>query len=111
VNGCLHNGRGAAAQFLAGRGARLDLEGAAGVGRLDVVKSFFTDDGSLKAPATPKQMKAGFAWACEFGRTDVVEFLLQRGMEAEAKLNEEGSETGLHWAAYEGHADIVRLLL
>jgi len=111
VNGCLHNGRGEAAEFLAGRGARLDLEGAAGVGRLDVVKSFFTDDGSLKPPATQKQMKAGFAWACEFGRTGVVDFLLQKGMDVEAKLNQEGGETGLHWAAYEGHADIVRLLL
>ena len=38
---CLHNGRGEAAEFFAKRGARLDLEGAAGVGRLDVVKSFF----------------------------------------------------------------------
>jgi ankyrin repeat protein len=111
VNGCLHNGRGAAAEFLASRGARLDLEGAAGVGRLDVVRSFFKDDGSLKPPATQKQMKAGFAWACEFGRTGVVDFLLHRGMEVEAKLSQEGGETGLHWAAYEGHADIVRPLL
>ena len=52
VNGCLHNGRGEAAEFFASRGARLDLEGAAGVGRLDVVKSFFNDDGSLKPTAT-----------------------------------------------------------
>jgi len=111
VNGCLHNGRGEAAEFLAGRGARLDLEGAAGVGRLDAVKSFFNDDGSLKPPATQNQMKAGFAWACEFGRTGVVDFLLQRGMEVGAKLNQEGGETGLHWAAYEGHADIVSRLL
>jgi hypothetical protein len=111
VNGCLHNGRGKAAEFLARRGARLDLEGAAGVGRLDVVQSFFTDDGSLKPPATQQQMKAGFAWACEFGRTAVVDFLLQRGMEVAANLNQESGETGLHWAAYEGHADIVSLLL
>ncbi|MBA2527816.1 MAG: hypothetical protein H0V18_18850, partial [Pyrinomonadaceae bacterium] len=75
VNGCLHNGRGEAAEFFASRGARLDLEGAAGVGWLDVVKSFFKEDGSLKSPATQEQMKDGFAWACEFSRTRVVDFL------------------------------------
>ena len=42
-------------------------------------KATFSDDASLKPPATPKQMKDGFAWACEFGRTSVVEFLLQKG--------------------------------
>ncbi|MGI8743003.1 MAG: ankyrin repeat domain-containing protein [Bryobacteraceae bacterium] len=110
VNGCLHNGRGQAAEFFASRGARLDLEGAAGTGRLDVVKSFFEDDGSLKPPATQKQMRDGFAWACEFGRTSVVDFLLQRGMEVNAKLRHDG-QTGLHWAAAGGHVDTVRLLL
>ncbi len=110
VNGCLHNGRGEAAEFFASRGARLDLEGAAGVGRLDVVKSFFKDDGSLKSPATKEQMEDGFAWACEFGRTRVVDFLLQRGMKVDAKLKHD-EETGLHWAAFEGHVDTVKLLL
>lgn len=109
VNGCLQNGRGEAAEFLAHRGARLDLEGAAGVGRLDVVQSFFRKDGGLKPPATQDQMRDGFAWACQFGRTEVVDFLLQRGMQADAKLRH--GETGLHWAAYGGHALIVRLLL
>src|SRR5438874_3058837 len=80
VNGCLHNGRGEAAEYLASRGARLDLEGAAGVGRLDVVKSFFNADGSLKPPATPQQLKDGFTWACEFGRTEVVDSLFQNGV-------------------------------
>jgi ankyrin repeat protein len=111
VNGCLHNGRGEAAEFFASRGARLDLEGAAGVGRLDIVKGFFEPDGSLKPPATTTQLKAGFAWACEFGRTEVVKFLLQNGLEAGARLGQDGGETGLHWAAYEGRADIVKLLL
>ena len=110
VNGCLHNGRGDAAEFFASRGARLDLEGAAGVGRLDVVKSFFNDDGGLKSSATQQQMKDAFAWACEFGRTSVVDFLLQRGMNVDAKLKHDG-QTGLHWAAYHGHSDTARLLL
>ena len=110
VNGCLHNGRGQAAEFFARHGARLDLEGAAGVGRLDVVTRFFKDDGSLKRPATKEQLLDGFAWACEFGRTSVVHFLLERGVEVDTKLRHDG-QTGLHWAAYGGHADTVKLLL
>src|SRR5262249_19645786 len=110
VNGCLHNGRGEAAEFLASRGARLDLEGAAGVGRLDVVQGFFKDDGSLQPPTTPQQTKDGFAWACEFGRTSGVDFLWPKGMEVDAKLRHDG-QTGLHWAAYGGHVDTVERLL
>jgi len=110
VNGCLRNGRGQAADFLAGRGARLDLEGAAGVGRLDLVKTFLNANGRLKPAATQDQMNAGFAWACEFGRGEVVAFLLQKGMDADAKLTQ-GGETGLHWAAYGAHVEIVGLLL
>ena len=110
VNGCLHNGRGAAAEFLASRGAKLDLEGAAGVGRLDLVKTYFSPDGSLKPPATEKQKRDGFAWACEFGKTNVVDFLLQRGIPLDARLRHDG-QTGLHWAALGGHSDTVKLLL
>src|SRR5215467_2413750 len=110
VNGCLHNGRGEAAEFFASRGAGLDLEGAAGVGRLDVVRSFFSADGHRISPATPKEMKASFAWACEFGRTSVVDFLLRHGIDVDAKLPHD-HQTGLHWAAYGGHADTVKLLL
>jgi hypothetical protein len=110
VNNCLANGRGKAAEFLASQGARLDLEGAAGVGRLDAVKSFFTEAGALKPPATQQQMRDGFAWACEFGRTGVVDFLLQRGMQIDARLKHHGG-TGLHWAAYGGNADTAGLLI
>jgi ankyrin repeat protein len=109
VNDSLHNGRGEAAELFAKHGTRLDLEGAAGVGRLDVVRTFFNDDGSLRPPATPKQMKAGFAWACEFGRTAVVDFLLQRGIELDEKLPHNG-QTGLH-QRLRRHASTVRLLL
>ena len=110
INGCHANGRGKAAQFLAERAPALDLEAAAGVGRLDVVKTFFTPDSELTENATAQQMKDGFAWACEFGRTAVVDYLLQRGMDVAAKLRHHG-QTGLHWAAFGGHAETVRLLL
>jgi len=104
----LHNGRGEAAAHLARRGARMDLEAAAGVGRLDVVKTFVNEDGSLKASATKARMESGFMWACEYGRTSVVDFLLAKGLAPGAQPH---GETGLHWAAYVGHAGIVKSLL
>ncbi len=108
VNACLANGRGQAAEHLAKRGAPLDLEGASGVGRLDLVKTFFNHDRSLKATATHRQMECGFVWACQYGRTNVVEFLLGRGLKVDVMPHE---ITGLHWAAYTARVDIVKLLL
>lgn len=110
LTAALANGRKDAAEYLAMRGARLDLEGASGVGRLDIVKSYFRQDGRLKGTATRKQMKDGYAWACEYGRTNVAEFLLDHGMEIDARLRNHGN-TGLHWAAFFGHVDLVKLLL
>jgi ankyrin repeat protein len=111
VNGCLANGRPEAAEYLATRGAPLDLEGAAGVGRLDLVKSFFNPEGTLNAPATQAQLKDGFTWACEYGRTDVVEYLLDHGVAAAEVLPRPHKQTGLHWAAHGGHVDTVKALL
>jgi Ankyrin repeats (3 copies) len=109
VSACLHNGRPRAAEFLAARGAHLTLETAAGVGLLDVVKSFFKEDGSLKPNATREQMEAGFTWACMYDRKEIVGFLLERGVDLAAQGSE--GETGLHWAAHSGNLDIVKLLL
>jgi len=110
VNACLHNGRPEAAQFLASRGAPLDLEGAAGVGRLDLVEGFFDSNGGLRPPATREQMTDGFTWACEFGHALVVQFLLDKGMDVTARVKHHG-QTGLHWAAAGGHVETVRVLL
>lgn len=111
VNSCLANGRADAAGYLARRGASLDLEGAAGVGRLDLVKSFFHSDGSLKDTATAAQMKDGFTWACEYGHTKVVEYLLDRGIDPGEVLPRPHGQTGLHWAAHGGHVETVKALL
>jgi hypothetical protein len=108
VNACLANGRGEGAERVATRGAHLDLEGAAGVGRLDVVKTFFNEDGSLTSRATPDEMKSGFKWACAYGHLEVVRFLLQGTMDLAERHR---GETALHHASYGGHTAIVALLL
>jgi len=100
VKGCLSNWRPQAAAFLASRGARLDLAGAAGIGRLDVVKGLI--DG-----ASEEQLKAGFLFACGFGHNSVVQFLLDRGADPAM----ENGQTGSHWAVLGGHLDTVKLLL
>ena len=51
VIACLANGRPKAAAFLASRGANLNLESAAGAGRLDIVETFFRADRALVPPA------------------------------------------------------------
>jgi ankyrin repeat protein len=114
VNACLANGRGHAAEFLANRGARLDLEGAAGVGRLDLVRNFFEDGtgdgtGALNAHATKEQMERAFLWACEYGRNPIVEFLLERGVPLLTMADT--GETGLHWAVIGRQLDTIKLLL
>jgi ankyrin repeat protein len=105
----LHNGRGDAATFLAHRGARLDLEAAAGAGRVDELARFINEDGSLNAGATRKQLAYGFVWACEYGHASVVGFLLDRRFKPDRNFMH--GETGLHWAAYGGHVEIADLLL
>jgi ankyrin repeat protein len=109
VVGCLCNGRGQAAKYVASRGARLDLEGAAGVGRLEVVQSFFNHDGSLRPPSSDTQVTYGFGWACEFGHTAVVDFLLRKGVNVNGKLRH--GETALHRAAFNAQLEAVKLLL
>jgi ankyrin repeat protein len=107
VNACLANGRGDAAAYLAARGAALDLEGACGVGRLDVVRQLVDAAGRLSSGATENQLRSGFNWACEYGRRHIIEFLLQLPFDLRTKHR----ETGLHWAACNAHVAIVRLLL
>lgn len=98
----LHNGRKEAAEFLAGHGARLDLEGAAGVGRLDIVKS-------LNQNVPRAQIALGFLWACEYGRISVIDFLLTQDIDLRAGGNT--GLSGLHWAVVGGQMEAIQLLL
>lgn len=109
VRSSLANGCGEAALYLAERGAKLDLESAAGIGRLDVVKSFFDEDGCVTAGATQRQMEEGFRYACGYGHKEVVEFLLERGVNIHTGENID--QTGLHWAVFSAQIDMIKLLL
>lgn len=109
VIACLANGRPGAGEFLARHGAQLELESAAGLGRMDVVEAFFDSDGSLKPPATQSRLQNGFLWACKYGRENVVAFLVDHG--ADLVATADSGATALHWAAGGGHLSIVKLLL
>lgn len=102
VNGCLGNGRPQAAAFLAARGARLDVAGAAGVGRLDAVQRLIEN-------ASKEKIGEGLFYASEYGHNDVVRFLLERG--ADLAWSRKDGQTPLHGAVIGGHLETVRLLL
>lgn len=108
INGCLANGRPEAADYLMRKGARLDLEAAMGVGRLDVVKQYFHEDGTLLPTATQTQLERGFMWACEYGHTTLIDFLLNQGLDPDIVVD---GIPGLHWALIGGHLDTIQLLL
>jgi Ankyrin repeats (3 copies) len=102
VVACLANGRPKAAEFLASRGAHLDLAGAAALGHLDTVKSLFE--------VTPKEQRnEGFLYACQYGRNSIVEFLLEK--DADLATDSGDGQTALHWAVIGGHLHTVKLLL
>jgi ankyrin repeat protein len=105
VHACLANGRPEAAEYLASRGAPLAFEDAAGVGRLDVVRSHLSDgDGT----PTKEQMERALISSATYGRTAVAEFLLDRGVDVDARAD---GFTGVNAAATSGHFETVRLFL
>ena len=101
-------GFGAVAELLAERGAQLDLRFAAGLGWLELVKSWFSADGSLKPGAGSLADPYGLEWkrrgqsvfrcertrrnilsqalyfACVHSKVDVADFLLSQGADINA---------------------------
>lgn len=109
VLGCLDNGCGEAAIYLAERGAQLNLEAAAGVGRLDVVEKAFYPNGRIKRGVSRKELESAFLYACAWGRNNVVEFMLKKGVSP--KTHRGDGHTALHWAAIFGQLETIKLLL
>ncbi len=115
VRACVANGQPEAGRWLADHGAATNLEGAAGIGRLDDVKTFVAPDGTLHDGATERQLLDGMRNACWYGETDVVRYLLAAGFDPNTRFgagtNFSDGATCLHVAAYAGRADLVDLLL
>ncbi len=121
----------AVAEILLSHGATgLNLVTAAGLGRLDEVRTFCDENASvvgLGIPRRPNDVSDENGWpadaahmtgdvlgeafqlACRNGEVDVANYLLLRG----AGVNSKGyfGGTGLHWAAINGHRHMVEFLL
>jgi len=102
ITACLGNGHPKAAEFLAARGAAIDLPAAAGLGHLDTVKALYHT-------ATPNHQRDAFLYACAYGRNPVVEFLLEKG--ADLTAHRADGQTALHWAIIGGQIETVKFLL
>jgi hypothetical protein len=109
---CLANGQPKAAEHLVIRGAPLGFADAAGLGRVDVLKESFAEDGRLVQRVASDEVKDGFAMASIYGRADAVTFLLEHGIEVDTELAGHGAgHTALHVAAYHAHAEVASILL
>jgi hypothetical protein len=102
VYACLANGCPEAAQYLAERGARLDIVGAAGIGRRDVVEALFNESDT-------ETRELAFRYAAGYGQPDVADSLLDRGVQVDAHSGD--GETALFYAVLGSHIAVVRLLL
>ena len=109
VQACLANGCPEAARYLADRGARLELETAAGVGRLDVVRALVETSRESGTPVTAARLGSALRQACLTGQTEVAAFLLSSG--ANPAHSGRDGQTALHCAAIGGHLGVIELLL
>jgi len=85
IYACFANGQPKAGEYLASRGAPVDLAAAGALGRVDIIRGYFDEYGNLRPPTTSKQMQNSFVDACWNGRVDVVKFLLDRGGSVDLK--------------------------
>lgn len=115
--------------LLVERGAKVqNLRTAAGLGRTDLIESYFNTDGTLKPEAGKVNSPWGerlqwsqdqraivnnaFVFACMHGHIDAAKTLLEKG--AEINVIPGGFDfagTGLHYAALNGHRPMVEYLL
>lgn len=91
---------------MAAHGAPVDLEGAAGTGRLDLVAERLAGEGDVSEEVGAKAL----VMASWYGHADVVTHLVDYGIPVAARTPKD-DETALHVASYAGSVDVVRALL
>ena len=95
------------AEALVQRGAKMDIRHAAGLGKIEVVKSMLVEK------MEPAMLEEALAYASIRGQTEAAGLLSQHGARGDVLVTPGGQtpRTALHEAANRGHADIVKLLL
>jgi hypothetical protein len=101
VNGCPE-----AAAHMAARGAPVDLEAAAGIGRVDVIAERLGRRGGAGGP----EAASALIMAAWYDQREAVALLLDLGVDVAARRPHEGS-TALHVACSSGHRELVAMLL
>jgi len=114
------------AKLLEKRGAKMDLRLAAGLGRVDVMASFFQTDGTLNAEAGVLRMFWGkvpessdadilsqaLVSACITNQVEAVEFLLEKGADINAMPKGfDFPATGLQRAIRRSNVDVAKMLI
>jgi len=102
IYACLANGCPEAAHYLVERGARVGLVGAAGIGRLDLVRQFVD-------AADPARREMALRYGAGYGHMPVVTFMLDRDVPVDGHHGD--GQTALFYAILGDHLDVVRLLL
>ena len=106
VRDCLMNGCPEAAEHMVTRGAPVDFQEAAGIGRLDLLASYFSQERVLSETEIGGAMNMA-AW---YDRRAVIAFLIDHGVDVASRSVADG-DTALHIASYLGNAPLVELLL
>ena len=112
------------------RGAKVqNLRTAAGLGRTDLIRNYFDENGKLlpeagkihwpfgeRVNAWPQDQQGiinnAFVYACMHGHIDAAQLLLDKGAEINAvPAGFDYAGTGLHYAALNGHRAMIEFLL
>ena len=95
------------AEALVRRGAKMDIRHAAGLGRIEILRSMLAEE------IEPVMLEEALAYASIRGQTEAAALLLQHGATGDVLVTPGGQtpRTALHEAANRGHAGIVKLLL
>jgi ankyrin repeat protein len=114
-NGCISRDdelaeNAACIKLLLDHKARLDVLSAAGLGRMDALRSMIARKEPLEVELAPFKMRVSALYvAAMCGQADAARALIEAGADLKSATREAG--TPLHAAARAGHGQIVKLLL